>query len=619
MSRDSLENPAYIVSMYSTELQQRIPPDSPAHRISTALIDNSPSLESLANPWSAFLRPTNLPESRRNAITAVIADESLKLRQTWNKFQELNKPEDRLDLDTTDPTMESITKLIGQGIQDWNDKRKSGRQGGVSKKFHKFCNAVDSHKSLMKILPESHEYFSIFMGSTAAVVKASVNHETVIESLANALEEMTDIVQDSERDLMLFPNDEMTSRVVDLYTAIFKFLNNSMEWMMRSRHKRAADAFNENLAELFQNDISGVKAEFERIRLLATQSGLADGRMTRHRVEGIDSGVRHLREDNARMAQTIEELRNSQLEMKESYQKLAQLVQQQLLIPQAQAFINDRRLLVEAQERRRSWQSTASSIFSIEDVTEERSFHTEDSVNLDQAIQTLEKFFDTNRVKLSPEGFRLDLVTPQMAQRLVEWLQDEVEGTSLLWLQGPTNLSEDQENPMSMLAAKFIEMSAEIKMRDGKPMPLISYFCNISRKKPRDGNRSREAQGAVALLYTLLQQLLIAINQSQLTNSVGQDILGQVQREISDLDGTTQTWDQALSALTTAVQLVVPGILCVIDGMHWLDARDTEKVLDELVQCLRKTGFKVLFTTSARCGALSKEIVREEHVEVDES
>lgn len=187
-----------------------------------------------------------------------------------------------------------------------------------------------------------------------------MNHETVIESLAEALEEMTDLVKDAERDWMLVSSDEMTSRVVDLYTGIFQFLNHAMEWMMRSRSKRAADAFNENLANIFQNDISGVKSKFERIRLFATQSGLADGRITRHRVEGISSGVDGLREDNVRMEHMIKE-------MKESYKQLAQLCQQQLLIPQAQAFINDRRLLVEAKERRLSWQSTASSIFSVED------------------------------------------------------------------------------------------------------------------------------------------------------------------------------------------------------------------------------------------------------------
>ncbi|KAF4455763.1 phytanoyl-CoA dioxygenase family protein [Fusarium austroafricanum] len=576
-----------------------------------ALVDNRLSLENLEDPWSAFLQPTNLAESKRDAITAVIAEESEKLRETWHKFQQFNKPEDRLDLNTTNPTMESIAKLVGQGMQNWNDKRKSGRQGTVSRKFHKFCNAIDSHKSLMKVLPESHEYFSMFMGSTTAVVQASVNHEAVIESLAEALEEMTDLVKDSERDWMLFSSDEMTSRVVDLYIGIFQFLNHAMEWMMRSRSKRAADAFNENLAKLFQNDISEVKSKFERIRLLATQSGLADGRITRHHVEGISSGVDSLREDNVRMEHMMKE-------MKESYKQLAQLCQQQLLIPQAQAFINDQRLLAEAEQRRRSWQSAASSIFSIEDVTEEKPAHITDRVNLDEAIQKLEKFFDTQRVKLSPQGFRLDLITPQMAQRLIGWLQGDVEGTLLLWLQGPTTLSEDQENPMSMLAAKFIQMSGEVKVRNEKPIPLISYFSNISHKKPRDGNGSREAQGTVALVYALLQQLLIDINLSPITHTRGQDALNQIQHKVFELDGTTRTWDQALCALTTAVELSVPGMLCVVDGMHWLDSKETEKLLRELIQCLRKTGFKVLFTTSARCAALSKEISREEYVHVDE-
>lgn len=206
-----------------------------------------------------------------------------------------------------------------------------------------------------------------------------------------------------------------------------------------------------------------------------------------------------------------------------------------------------------------------------------------------------------------------------MVQRLIGWLQDDAGGTSLLWIQGPTTLSEDQENPTSMLAAKFIQMSAEIKSRNGKPIPSISYFSNISRKKPRDGNSSREAQGAVALIYALLQQLLTDMDLPQMTDARVNYAIDQIRNKISELDGTTRTWNQALSALTTAVELSAPGMLCVIDGMHWLDSRDTEKLLCELVQCLRKSGFKVLFTTSARCAALSKEISREEHVQVDES
>ncbi|KAH6977601.1 hypothetical protein BKA56DRAFT_588497 [Ilyonectria sp. MPI-CAGE-AT-0026] len=613
MGDSRLRNPARIVHMYSTELQERIPPESAAYRLSSALVEDRPNLQSLANPWSSFFQSASLAESRQNAITAVIASESEKLRETWVKFQELSDPAHRLDLDTTDPTIEDITKLVSQGIQGWNDKRKEGRQGTVSKKFHKFCNSVDSHKSLMKILPESHEYFSLFMGSVTAVVQASVNHETIVENFAKALDDITDLIEDCKQDLTLFPHDEMTSLVVDLYTCIFQFLGRCLEWLMRPRHKRAADSFNEHLAELLQKDILEVKEKAHRIRLHATQCGLADGRVTRHHVEGMNEEMRRLREDNVRMGLRVEEMGD---EVRNSHRQLAQLLQSNLLLPQAADFLDDRRLSIEARQLRLSWHSRASSIFSIEDVTNEGSIHSGNM--LEKVHQTLDMSFNKERVKLTAEGFHASSISPQMLQRLIEWLQDETEPSTFIWLKGLTTLAEDHDNAMSMLAAKFIEMSGEIKLRSGKPMPLISYFCSISRQSPREGNPTREAEGAVALVYALLRQLFTEIYCSNSRDSEMQAFLSKLEYRISSLDGTIRTWDEALSALSGAAELVPVGMLSVIDGIHWLDGRDTEKLLCGLLQCLRKSKLKVMFTTSAMSGVLLEELTPEERVEVDE-
>ncbi|KAF4465890.1 Carboxylic ester hydrolase [Fusarium albosuccineum] len=468
-------------------VQERIPPESPAYRLSSALAEDEPSLRSLADPWSSFFRPATLAESRQNAITAVIASESEKLRETWVKFQESRDPADRLDLDTTSPTMEGIMKLVSQGFQHWNDKRQEGRQGTVSKKFHRFCNSVDSHKSLMKVLPESHEYFSLFMGSVTAVVQASVNHETIVENFAKALDDITTLIEECHRDLTIFPHDEMMSLVVDLYTCIFQFLRRCFEWLMKPRHKRAVDSFNEKLAELLQKDMLEVKEKARRIRLHATQSGLADGRITRHHVEGMNEEIRLLREDNERMASRVDEMRDS-------CRQLAQLIQNKLLLPQATDFLDDQSLSIETQQRRVAWYSRPSSILSIEDVTNEGSVHAE--TTLEKAYRALDMSFDKQRVKLTAEGFLAGEVSPQMLQSLINWLEDEAGPSTFIWLQGPTTWAEDHENPMSMLAARLIEMSGEINLRNGQPMPLISYFCSISRQSPREGNPSREAEGA---------------------------------------------------------------------------------------------------------------------------
>ncbi|KAF5008483.1 hypothetical protein FDECE_5242 [Fusarium decemcellulare] len=584
------------------EVHERIPPESAAHRLSSALVEDRPNLQSLADPWSAFFRPASLEESRQHAITAVIASESEKLRETWIKFQESSDPVDRLDLDVVDPTMEGITKLVSQGIQHWNDKRQEGRQGTVSKKFHKFCNSVDSHKSLMKVLPESHEYFSLLMGSVTAVVQASVNHETIVENFAKALDDITILIEDCKRDLTLFPHDEMVSLVVDLYTCIFQFLRRCLEWLMRPRHKRAADSFNEKLAELLQKDILEVKEKAHRIRLHATQSGLADGRITRHNVEGMNEEIR-------RLSSRVDEMRDS-------YHQLAQSIRNKLLIPQATEFLNDQRLSVEAHQRRVSWYSRPSSILSIEDVTNEGSIHSENM--LEKAYQTLDMSFDKQRVKLAAEGFHASETSPRMLQSLVDWLEDETEPSTFIWLQGPTTWAEDHENPTSMLAAKFTEMAGEIKLSSGNPMPLISYFCSTSRRSPREGNPTREAEGVVALIYALLRQLLDVIYNSSSREPEVQASLSQLEYQTSNLDGSMRTWNEALSALSGAVGIVPMGMLTVIDGLHWLDGRETEESLRGLVKCLRRGNLRVMFTTSGRSGVLLEELTPEERVEVEE-
>ncbi|KAJ3546080.1 hypothetical protein NM208_g2190 [Fusarium decemcellulare] len=609
MNDSRLGNPVRIVQMYSMEVHERIPPESAAYRLSSALVEDRPNLQSLADPWSTFFRPASLEESRQHAITAVIASESEKLRETWVKFQESSDPVDRLDLDVVDPTMEGITKLVSQGIQSWNDKRQEGRQGIVSKKFHKFCNSVDSHKSLMKVLPESHEYFSLFMGSVTAVVQASVNHETIVENFAKALDDITTLIEDCKRDLTLFPHEEMVSLVVDLYTCIFQFLRRCLEWLMRPRHKRAADSFNEKLAELLQKDILEVKEKADRIRLHATQSGLADGRITRHHVEDMNKEIRRLREDNERMTSRVDE-------MKDSCQQLAQLIRNKLLLPQATDFVNDQRLSVEAHQRRVSWYSRPSSILSIEDVTNESSIHSENM--LEKSYQTLDMSFDKQRVKLTAEGFHASEASPRMLQSLVDWLEDETEPSTFIWLQGPTSWAEDHENPTSMLAAKFIEMAGEIKLSSGNSMPLISYFCSTSRRSPREGNPTREAEGVIALIYALLRQLLAELYSSSSREPEMQASLSQLEYQTSNLDGTMRTWNEALSALSGAVSIVPMGMLTVIDGLHWLDGREAEESLRGLVKCLRRGNLRVMFTTSGRSGVLLEELTPEERVEVEE-
>lgn len=59
---------------------------------------------------------------------------------------------------------------------EWQSKRRQGRIGKAKDYFHKFCGTLESHSTLLKLLPESNEYVAIFAGSLNAIIKVRGLH-----------------------------------------------------------------------------------------------------------------------------------------------------------------------------------------------------------------------------------------------------------------------------------------------------------------------------------------------------------------------------------------------------------------------------------------------------------
>lgn len=124
------------------------------------------------------------------------------------------------------------------------------------------------------------------------MVQASANHEKIAESLAEGLCTISEHIEDTDRDLKLSKSDEMLQLVADLYEHVFLFLSSVMDWIMEKRFRRLLDSFSESFNDRFEDEIRRINKKAERIRTFATQSLMAETRVTRLVVEGLDRDIR---------------------------------------------------------------------------------------------------------------------------------------------------------------------------------------------------------------------------------------------------------------------------------------------------------------------------------------
>ncbi|KAK4184800.1 hypothetical protein QBC35DRAFT_440674 [Podospora australis] len=599
-----------IVRTYSADVMERLPPGHPSHFLGRVLHDQhlQDEPETSMSPWHKFFEPSLIP-AKDDPITGVIAIEANKLRDKWLKFQQNCAKEDQLDLQAFEPTLESVFDIVTDMNLVVQTKRKAGVDGKITSKFHKFCEKLDSHGELLKILPEGNEYVSIFAGSLNAIIKASANHERVAEVLAESLCAISENVAECQAELEIFRTPTMLEKVADLYAHIFVFLSTYMDWMMRKRARRLLDSFNENFAREFELDIKKINDKSTMIRNLVAQSSRAEVRVTRLHVEDIKRDIRVGREGDARhraemeyFAAAIERelmiARQERRELQEGGRQVKELTAQltRLLQEPAMAWIMDR-----GASPGRISPLYPGSIFmsqtpSIQSTAEE--------VSINSAH--LEDHFQRDRVRL-PCGHLGPFQAPRLViQRLAVWTYGGT-GTNVLWIEGPPNHSDDLDNPVTVLAAQFTEMAALTKL------PIISYFCELRRGDRLRGDNSPEQQALLSLASSILRQmieLLLPLFETDVDFSVAR---------FSRLDGSADSWDEAKRLFNDLLPLMPDAgkIFCIIDGLHWLEDRSTDELLTDFVEVMRRSRMKVLFTTSGRAPSLRESVSAEDTLVVD--
>jgi hypothetical protein len=65
--------------------------------------------------------------------------------------------------------------MVEQMQNSWKSQRQGTYRDKAMRMFHKFCGGIDSHRSLLQILPQGNEYVSILSGTLAVILKVVYN------------------------------------------------------------------------------------------------------------------------------------------------------------------------------------------------------------------------------------------------------------------------------------------------------------------------------------------------------------------------------------------------------------------------------------------------------------
>ena len=213
----------------------------------------------------------------------------------------------------------------------------------------------------------------------------------------------------------------------------------------------------------------------------------------------------------------------------------------------------------------------------------------------------LEDHIDRDRVMIEFDQASVMHMDWQVISALEEWTTS---ASQILCIVGPDQIV---EMPLTTMAATQWVASA-----NQANIPTISYFCELPRPRTRlPVGMTAEMSGLISLTYALIRQLI------ELLPSFASYTEGLGAQKFAKLDGSIDSYDEAIAVLGELLDLSPPMLFCVIDGFEALDDRSTTKHMTTLVNTLRghtiyssplsqlsDRVLKILFTTAGRSRSL---------------
>ena len=418
----------------------------------------------------------------------------------------------------------------------------------------------------------------------------------------------------------------MQEKIALLYAHVFLFIEDTMKWYLKKPRLKLRDAFRENFYDQFKDMIVNIQelskdvfreanltsmAETRQIRL-TTEETLEefrlvqiDGRLSKDSISREQAEIKRqielLRLEIQREGEERRQLDLNGPHWMESFRnnlfsQVATGVRQELL-GMAQKAMNDRSSRYTTAKSRQ----LTPYVENFENYSNTMLCYERDSILLN-SNHLLNFFSPTQLHSLYQRPFTGPIfLKAAAAYRLKEWTTATSSNSLFISVAGrrPKGLEAPQ---MTILASLCVDFTIAAKL------PVISYFIStFPNKELREGN-TQAVQAMLSVTYALIRQFI------ELLPAKFTSLFDFSPDRLLLLDGTLETWTDAIRLLRDLVEVVPKPLYCIIDGFQLLDDWSTEKYLADLLEGLRSKlandgeaeGLKVLITTTGRSRALMK-------------
>ena len=172
----------------------------------------------------------------------------------------------------------------------------------------------------------------------------------------------------------------------------------------------------------------------------------------------------------------------------------------------------------------------------------------------------------------------------QVVSALEDWATS---GSQFLCIVGQNSLVDMPST--TMLSREYLESANHAKV------PTISYFCELPRGLAKlEPGVTEEMSGLISLTYALIRQLIELLPSFiSYTKKLGA-------HRFEKLDGSVESYNEAIILLKELLDIAPPMLLCVVDGLESLDDRSTTSHITAFVNAFRDhQSYKGLLSSSS--------------------